>query len=99
MRNPGGYATMADPTPFQAKGEHPGIESLKRFGEADTITCGHCQFVVHLPVKGIENVVGGCRVCDRMICMHCVDKGTCTPWEEAMAKREAKDAARRSYGI
>ncbi len=94
-----GYASLTDPTPFKPKGEHEGIESLKRWGEADTVTCGHCQSLIHVPVGRIHEVVGGCRICERMICPKCVNKGTCAPWEEAFARMAAREDARRSYGL
>lgn len=77
MRNPQGYATK-----FWDTGE---IE------ECDTFTCGHCQRVTFVPVgQSPYNLGGGCRICGSLICSKCVDKGTCTPWEEQMLKIERR---------
>ncbi len=90
MRNPQGYATLVpwgNPSPGVAK-------------EADTFTCGHCQGIVHVPVKARPEDVGGlCKQCMSLICSMCVDKMTCTPWEHQMQIMENRKAARRSYGL
>ena len=87
MRNPQGYAVIND---VSADG---GL-----VGEVDTFTCKHCQHIVHVPVRADPATMGGlCRQCMGLICPRCVDKQTCTPWEQSMARMEAREAARRSY--
>lgn len=72
--------------------------------EVDTFTCSHCQRVTPVPVKCAPEDLGGhCRCCDKLICSRCVETmhrgGNCVPWEKAMEKMEAREAARRSYGL
>jgi hypothetical protein len=92
VRNPQGYATLTDSaSPYRT------TEAMQ---ECDTFTCGHCNCIVHVPVKADPAVVGGmCKQCMTLICPRCVNKLTCTPWEHAMQIMEAKDAALRSYGL
>ena len=86
MRNPQGYATLFGPDAPPK--------------ECDTFTCGHCNSVVHVPPKADPAVVGGlCKQCMTLICPICVDRMTCAPWELQMKTMEARDAARRSYGL
>jgi hypothetical protein len=40
-----------------------------------------------------------CHICWRIVCDPCHAKGKCTPWEERMAKMEARDHFLRSAGI
>lgn len=85
MRQPQGYATLTDPS---------GVV------EADTFSCHHCQRIVTVPPRADPADLGGlCKTCMKLICPRCVDLRTCTPWEESMARMEAREAARRSYGI
>jgi len=67
----------------------------------DTVTCKHCQHIMHVPHKVSErdNVVGWCSACDSPICMECLKLGTCDVIEKKLVRWEAKDAAIRSYGI
>lgn len=85
MRNPGGVIILDS---------HMGRQ------EADTFTCGHCNAVVIVPVKASPTDMGGlCGVCDTLICPKCVDAGRCSPLEENLRRIEARDAARKSYGL
>ena len=95
MRNPQGQATLVGP---KYVGERPvGPKALINEDECDTFTCGHCQFVVHVPVKCDPADLGGlCKCCMRLICPGCVDK-PCVPWEKAIERMEAKQDALRSY--
>ena len=87
MRRPQGYATLT----------HHTTDAVQ---ECDTFTCGHCSRIVHVPPMTEGSAFGGiCKQCMTLICSTCVDKMTCTPWEEAMQIMEAKDAALRSYGL
>ncbi len=71
MRNPGGHAQS-----FYPEGHTV---------ECDTFTCNHCQRVTFVwPGMSAYDLGGGCRICNKLICSKCVDKGTCTPWEEQM---------------
>ena len=92
MRKPQGYATLIGcPSPLSDK---------EVTQECDTFTCGHCNGIVHVPPRADPAVVGGlCKQCMKLICPKCVDKMVCTTWELQMQIMEARDAARRSYGL
>jgi hypothetical protein len=67
--------------------------------EADTFTCFHCNRIVIVKPKCDPCDLGGmCRICDKMICPDCVNKGSCDPLEERLLREEAAFLARRSYG-
>ena len=86
MLKPQGYATLVGPA-------SPALE-------ADTFTCGHCQYVVHVrPLADAADSGGLCKCCMKLICGPCVDKGTCTPWEKTFEKMEARDRFLKSAGI
>ncbi len=85
MFRPGGYAFTFDAG---------GIRQ-----EADTFTCFHCNKVVVVKPKCDSYDLGGmCRICEKMICPDCVDKGICDPLEEKLKRAEAAYHAQRSYG-
>lgn len=85
MRNPQGYASLVGDEVSQ---------------EWDTITCGHCNRIVRLPAgPAASEHFGGCGLCSKFICLACVKKGRCSPWEEQMKKIEARAEALRSYGF
>ena len=101
MRGHLGYATLTSPpgTPHSHCAD-AGFRSLEQNGEADAFTCGHCQKIVHVPVRADPADIGGlCKQCMTCICPKCVDKHTCTPWEKQMVEMEAKQEALRSYGF
>ena len=81
-----GYITITDP------------ETGTR--EFDTITCFHCQQLVHWATS-YEFVArtGGCGVCGKVICISCVNLGVCTPWEVQMVKAENNARFRREAGL
>lgn len=80
---PQGYAIVCDP-----------VEGNR---EADTLTCFHCNRVVHVRAKAAPEDVGGfCRMCMKPICASCVD-GPCVPFEKKLEQIEAQYHARRSY--
>lgn len=86
MLKPGGYAVWT-----QADG---GIV------ERDSFTCRHCQFVVFVPPRTDPANLGGlCKQCMGLICPKCTAKGTCTPFELALEKMEARDRFLRSAGL
>ena len=85
MLRPGGYAYL-----FDDRG------TLK---ERDTFTCFHCNSVKHLkPFCSASDLGGHCRICDKDICAKCVG-GPCIPFEKKLEIWEARDRARRSYGV
>lgn len=86
MRSPGGYALICDP-----------VSGLR---EMDTFTCKHCNGVKYVrPKERPEDLGGLCKVCMGLICGPCVNDGTCVPFEKKLEQVEARDRARRSYGI
>lgn len=79
VRGLSGYATLTDPSFAGGRAK-----------EADTFTCGHCNSIVHITYKcPVEQLGGRCTICDALICSHCVDKGTCDPFEEKLKRMEA----------
>lgn len=67
--------------------------------ERDTFTCEHCNCVVSVAPKSNPDDFGSmCRICMRMVCLRCAGLG-CTPFEKKLEMIEARDRARRSYGI
>ncbi len=57
--------------------------------EADTLSCGHCNSVVHVAL-GIDPEGGGCYQCGQPICAACVDAGVCLPFEAWLDAHEGK---------
>lgn len=65
--------------------------------EADCFICAHCQRITMLDARSRPDDAGGhCKVCDKLICKHCLGKG-CRPWEKEMERMEARYLARKSY--
>jgi hypothetical protein len=99
MRNPQGHATLVGPG-YLETGKPAGPAGLRDDGEADTFTCGHCQFVVHvMPMADPADMGGLCKNCMRLVCPKCHDHGGCTPWEKAIEASEARDRWRRQAGL
>ena len=99
MRNAQGYATLVGPG-YADDGRPAGPAGLRDNGECDTATCGHCQFIIHIPPMCDPADMGGlCKQCMRIICPKCVDKGTCTPFELALEASEAKERFYRQAGL
>ena len=99
MRNPHGYATVVGDldrdAPTLVEG---GIRHVE--AEIDTYTCGHCNRVMHVKPRCDPADLGGlCKKCMELVCPRCYGKGTCTPWEQEMLRREASYEALRSYGM
>lgn len=66
----------------------------------DFFVCHHDQrIVVVKPREDPANMGGLCKTCMKLICPKCVTKGTCDPWEEQMARAEARQRFLRSAGI
>ena len=82
MRNPGGLAQSF----------YPDGQTV----ECDTFTCNHCQKVTFVwPGISVYDMGGGCRICNKLICSKCVDKGTCTPWEQRLIDADRKMESNR----
>jgi hypothetical protein len=99
MRNPQGHATIVGDLD---RGAPTIIEGGLRHAEVeiDTFTCGHCNAIKHVQPRCDPADLGGlCKQCMELVCPRCYAKGTCVPWEKEMLRREAKDAALRSYGL
>lgn len=80
---PQGYATIS--------------EDGKVVKEFDTLSCGHCNRIVHVKAKCRPEDIGGlCAVCKKAICPACVGHG-CDEIERWLDRTEASYHARRSY--
>ena len=87
MRNAGGYAYAID-------------YGGNVCDETDTFSCIHCNAIVPVkPKQRPEDLGGWCRMCAKPICPKCADKGSCDHFEKKLARIEASQGARRSYGI
>ena len=87
MRRPQGHATLIEP-------------DRGKTVERDTVTCGHCQRIVHVAPRCDPADIGGlCKICMSLICPRCVKRDGCTPWEKQMEQMEARQDALRSYGL
>ncbi len=99
MRKAGGYATITSPTPSNANLGGRGVVELREGTfETDTVSCGHCQKVIHVPPRAHPNFLSMCRICMRPVCEECSAKG-CQPFEKKLEQMEARDIALRSYGV
>ena len=86
MRVPQFYATTVDP-----------VHGNK---EEEGFVCKHCQKIVTVkPFSDPVEMGGLCKCCMGLICKRCVGLGKCVPWERQMEIIEARDKARRSYGL
>lgn len=99
---PGGYAVITSPEPAKLRLDSRDAkceEVSEGNTELDSFTCFHCSRVVHVKARQAPELLGGlCKICMKLICMHCVDKG-CDPFEKKLERWEAKEIARRSYGL
>ena len=85
MRNAGGYSIIRQ------------VDN-DRVRECDTYSCGHCNRIVHVPVKCDPAEIGGmCFSCNTLICKECHMTDGCIPLEERLARAEARYHALRSY--
>lgn len=81
----------------QGVGTESGPDGTKR---EDLFVCNHDQRVVFvLPGQDPANLGGLCKTCMKLICPRCVRKGGCDPWEEQMARAEARQRFLRSAGL
>lgn len=68
--------------------------------ECSTTTCAHCNAITHVKAKQRPEDIGGlCKLCMGLVCPKCVDAGPCVPFEERLAREEARYEALRSYGL
>ncbi len=76
------------------------ISSPDGMTELDTMTCGHCNRILHLKARqNPENIGGLCKQCMKPICPSCVDRGHCDPFEKKLERWEERDRVLRSYGF
>lgn len=84
---------------FKAEGYFFSFDPIGVRQESDTFTCHHCNKVVIVKPKCDPCDLGGlCRICDKMICPACVNKGSCDPLEEKLKRAEDRARTLRSYG-
>lgn len=82
MRRAGGYAVMHGP------------DGTK---ECDTFQCAHCGGHTHVPPRASPTDLGGyCGRCAAPVCPACHRRGTCTPFQKALERMEARGRLRRS---
>ena len=100
MLKPGGYVTIASPTPSVASFDRFRCENISAgMFEADTFTCVHCNRVIHVkPMTSMDEFGSMCRNCMRMVCPTCAD-GPCIPFEKRLEQMEKRSIALRSYGL
>lgn len=95
---PQGYAAITSPDEGMA--DLDGLQRVKTkqgTNEYDTLVCGHCNRIVHVPAKCDPAALGGlCKSCMKLICPRCVGEG-CTPLEKQIEAMEERDYLRRSY--
>jgi hypothetical protein len=83
MPRPGGYACLSDP--------EAGVK------EWDTITCAHCNSIVHVKPRTDPADIGGlCKQCMGLICRRCV-RGACAPFLKRLDDMEARERFRRAF--
>jgi hypothetical protein len=96
-----GYAVIT--TPESGRANLDGfqcVEAKEGANEFDTMSCGHCNRIVHVGARKRPEDIGGlCKQCMRCICPQCVDRGNCDPLERQLERMEAREEALRSYGI
>ena len=100
MRNPGGYGIITSPVPSALHFDGRRREHMRAgIFETDTFTCFHCNTVTHVkPRMDAADMGGLCKVCMKLICVHCVGKG-CDPMEEKLKRAEDRDRFRRSLNF
>lgn len=99
---PGGYATITSPEPSKVRLDSRGARCEKisqGTTELDSFGCKHCGRITHVRARQDPAELGGlCKICMGLICSQCVGNG-CDPFEKKLERWEAKEAARRSYGL
>lgn len=75
LKRQAGYSIITDPAYGQPE-------------EADTFTCFHCGKIVDCkPFQDGAAMGAHCKLCDRLICLHCAPKG-CVPFEKKLEEWE-----------
>lgn len=68
--------------------------------ELHTITCCHCQRVVHFKAGQANPDIGGfCRQCMKATCGPCADRGVCFPFEAKLEILEGRRVFLRGVEI
>lgn len=100
MRNAGGYAFITSPEPTTVNFDKFRCEQIPAGTfEADTFSCVHCNRVMHVkPFARMDEFGSMCRNCMKMVCPACAN-GPCVPFMKKLEMQEARDRARRSYGV
>lgn len=98
---PQGYACITSPELSDANLDgFQRVQVREGQNEFDTLTCGHCNRMIHVQARRRPEDIGGlCKQCMRPICPKCTDQGSCVPFEKKLEKWEARDRALRSYGF
>ena len=90
MFKPQGYGIITDP-------EMPAVEH-------DTTTCAHCNKISIIPPGWKpESMPNRCKGCMGYLCLGCWGERTlgkpCVTWKQQLDEMEAREIARRSYGL
>jgi hypothetical protein len=91
MRRPGFYFVCDDPDPTKSKGQ-------QRITEREGFICSHCGKAVWVePLADPADFGGRCTICSDnrdplkgLVCKPCRLKGKCMPFEEQLARVEAR---------
>lgn len=84
MRNPGGWGFITHPD--------------GKVEEHETYTCKHCNRVNRVkPKQRAEDIGGLCKMCMKLICPECVNRGGCTPLEKGIALQLEREYRMRAY--
>lgn len=60
-------------------------------------TCAHCQKGTEFPsMRKMMDYVDICRVCMRLVCLECHDKGVCTPFVKLIDEKDAEEERRKT---
>ncbi len=75
----------------------------KVLAESDTITCEHCNCVVHMHDRKtgqkLNNVLVHCKQCDKYICVPCAEKARCAPFEKKLEELDARARLFAAIGV
>ncbi len=92
-----GTNTNVTPKPLDGYATVVGPDDSKEF---DTISCAHCQFVMHIAKRAEADQLGGfCRMCMKHICGRCADEGSCRPFEKKLDEYERRMRLHQELGL
>lgn len=77
------------------------VSDGKVIAEAATVTCAHCQRIVHMhdrAGRARQGVLVHCYQCDADTCVPCAETGRCTPFEKRLEQIEARARLRAQIG-